>query len=56
MLGTAVGLLMEMFDRRVRSTQDITETLEIPVLGELFMKKPHRHSRLIPHQAKATTA
>jgi len=35
LLGIGVAFLMEMIDRRVRSGEDLSDTLEIPVLGEL---------------------
>jgi chain length determinant protein EpsF len=35
MLGVGFGLLAEMLDRRVRSVEDIQESVEIPVLGVL---------------------
>jgi len=42
MLGISLAFIIEMLDRRVRSSQDISTGLEIPVLGELSWK-PRRH-------------
>ena len=33
MLGLGSGVLMEMLDRRVRSTEDLVELIQVPVLG-----------------------
>ena len=35
MLGLGFALLMELFDRRVRSEHDLSEALGVPVLGML---------------------
>jgi chain length determinant protein EpsF len=35
MLGIGLAFLMEMIDRRVRSVEDLTAALDIPVLGEI---------------------
>lgn len=35
LLGVGLAFLMEMIDRRVRSLEDLTEVLGIPVLGEI---------------------
>jgi len=43
-LGAGFGLLVEMLNRRVRSAQDIQESLAIPVLGEIV-----RESKSLPH-------
>ena len=41
MLGIGLAFLMEMIDRRVRSSEDLTSALDIPVLGEIAnFKKP----------------
>jgi capsular polysaccharide biosynthesis protein len=32
-LGLGMGLLAEMLDRRIRSSEDISEVLQVPVLG-----------------------
>lgn len=42
LLGIAIGFLMELIDRRVRSEQDISEGLGIPVLGILTHNKKSR--------------
>lgn len=39
LLGVAFGLLIEMFDRRVRTSEDLTTLLPAPVLGELDYRK-----------------
>ncbi|MDR4517196.1 MAG: chain length determinant protein EpsF [Nitrosomonas sp.] len=39
MLGLGSGLLAEMLDRRVRSTEDLAELLQAPVFGELDLRK-----------------
>jgi len=38
LLGVGIGFLVELLDRRVRSGQDITAGLEIPVLAEVTKK------------------
>lgn len=40
MLGVGLGLLAELMDRRVRSTEDLVEALKLPVLGMLDWKPP----------------
>ena len=54
LLGMGIGFLVELMDRRVRSGQDISGVLEIPVLAEV--SKPsrrfavfHRKQRRSPH-------
>lgn len=42
MLGVGVGFVAEMLDRRVRSSEDISEMLQIPVLGSLDSNPPKR--------------
>ncbi len=44
-LGVAAGLLAEMRDRRVRSREDISELLEIPVLAVIKSKKPKKTAK-----------
>jgi len=38
LLGVGLGFLIELFDRRVRSGQDIAMALDIPVLAEVSTK------------------
>jgi len=46
MLGVGLGFLMEMFDRRVRSHSDLSDILEIPVLGIIdWTQTKRRQSR-----------
>jgi chain length determinant protein EpsF len=46
MLGVGLGFLMEMFDRRVRSQSDLSDMLEIPVLGVIdWTQTKRRQSR-----------
>jgi protein tyrosine kinase modulator len=47
MLGMGIGLLVEMADRRVRTQDDITELVGLPVLVELH-KQRTRHRKLNP--------
>ncbi|MGZ9713158.1 chain length determinant protein EpsF [Glaciimonas sp. GNP009] len=42
MLGLGFGLMAELMDRRVRSTEDMLEVLQAPVLGVLQWKPPTR--------------
>ena len=42
MLGIGLAFLMEMIDRRVRSSEDLTSALDIPVLGEIANFKKSR--------------
>lgn len=42
LLGIAIGFLMELIDRRVRSDLDISEELGIPVLGNIVPNKAPR--------------
>lgn len=42
LLGVGLVFLMEMIDRRVRSAEDLTAGLELPVLGELSWKPKGR--------------
>lgn len=42
MLGLGLGLLTELMDRRVRSTEDMGDVLQIPVLGVLHWNPPIR--------------
>mgnify|MGYP000156223446 CR=1 FL=1 len=47
LLGIVSGLLNEMFDRRVRTTEDLTKLLPVPVLGDLNLRKSRSfHFRL----------
>ena len=45
LLGVAAGLLAEMRDRRVRSREDLTELLEVPVLAVINSKKPKKTAK-----------
>jgi succinoglycan biosynthesis transport protein ExoP len=40
MLGFGICMLMEILDRRVRSVQDITDTIGVATLGEIHWAKP----------------
>jgi len=42
MLGGGAGFLAEMLDRRVRSAEDISELLQVPVLGVVDWQAPKR--------------
>ncbi len=42
LLGIGIAFLMEMIDRRVRSSDDLAGTLELPVLGEIANLKRKR--------------
>jgi len=44
MLGIGFGLIAEMMDRRVRSREDISELLEIPVFA-LIQDNPSKTSK-----------
>lgn len=46
MLGLATALLMEMFDRRIRSPEDLVAALKAPVFGVIDLKKPKPRFRL----------
>ncbi|HRH79841.1 MAG TPA: chain length determinant protein EpsF [Thiobacillaceae bacterium] len=46
LLGVGLALLTEMLDRRVRSSEDLVTSLDIPVLGELG-KRMKKNRRLI---------
>lgn len=45
MLGIGFGLVAEMLDRRVRSVEDIQESVEVPVLGVLSSVIPKKSKR-----------
>ena len=45
LLGIAAGLLAEMSDRRVRSREDMSELLELPVLAVITSKKPKKTAK-----------
>ncbi len=45
LLGIAAGLLAEMSDRRVRSREDMSELLEVPVLAVINSKKPKKTAK-----------
>jgi chain length determinant protein EpsF len=51
LLGIGVAFLMEMIDRRVRSGEDLSVTLEIPVLGEIVAAA--RPRRWMPFRRQA---
>jgi chain length determinant protein EpsF len=42
LLGIAIGFLMELIDRRVRSDQDLSEEIGIPVLGNIMKNQTGR--------------
>jgi chain length determinant protein EpsF len=42
MLGLGLGLVAEIIDRRVRSTKDLTDVLNVPVLGVMSRKQSER--------------
>jgi capsular polysaccharide biosynthesis protein len=42
LLGIGLAFLMEMIDRRVRSSEDLATALDIPVLGEIAKFKKSR--------------
>jgi uncharacterized protein involved in exopolysaccharide biosynthesis len=42
LLGAGFALISELLDRRVRSSADITEILDAPLLGTLHRPKPQR--------------
>ncbi|SER64908.1 chain length determinant protein EpsF [Nitrosomonas sp. Nm51] len=47
LLGVFLGLLVEMVDRRVRSTEDLNDVLQYPILGNIDMRPQQtRHFRL----------
>jgi protein tyrosine kinase modulator len=46
MLGLATALFMEMFDRRIRSSEDLVMALKAPVFGVIDLKKPKPRLRL----------
>ena len=45
LLGVATGLLVEMFDRRVRSREDINSLLGLPVLGLIKITPQKKNSK-----------
>jgi chain length determinant protein EpsF len=46
MLGVGFGLLAEMLDRRVRSRRDLSELVQIPMLGEIHWGPARARSKL----------
>lgn len=46
MLGLGLAIIAEIIDRRVRSTHDLIEVLNVPVLGVLHQDRPHKRPRL----------
>lgn len=48
MLGVGMVMLLEMFDRRVRSLDDLENAWDVPLLGEL---KPWKPARRLPGQS-----
>ncbi|CAA9892543.1 Chain length determinant protein EpsF [Candidatus Methylobacter favarea] len=44
-LGTGIALIIELFDRRIRSATDITESLGLPVFG--IVQSPQQHKKLL---------
>jgi capsular polysaccharide biosynthesis protein len=45
MLGLGLGLVAEIIDRRVRSTKDLIDVLNVPVLG-VMSRNPSERLRL----------
>jgi chain length determinant protein EpsF len=58
MLGVGFGLLAEMLDRRVRSRRDLSELMQIPVLGEIHWGPARTRSKLamafLPRRVRLT--
>jgi succinoglycan biosynthesis transport protein ExoP len=53
MLGLGLALLVEMLDRRVRSADDLTRLLHVPVLGEIgWGIAQHQRLGLLPTPLK----
>ena len=48
LLGMFFGLLVEMFDRRIRSTEDLNDVLETPVLGNIDLRKQNTSRFRLP--------
>jgi chain length determinant protein EpsF len=46
MLGLGLGIVAEIVDRRVRSTRDLIDVLNVPVLGVITKDRPNRPYRL----------
>jgi capsular polysaccharide biosynthesis protein len=42
LLGVAAGLLAEMRDKRLRRREDVSETLQVPVLALIKNKQPKK--------------
>jgi chain length determinant protein EpsF len=53
MLGVGFAMLAELFDRRVRSGDDLADALQVPVLGVLDWTPPKRR-RFSPFKSPAT--
>jgi capsular polysaccharide biosynthesis protein len=45
MLGCGIALLAELLDRRIRSDQDLSDVLQIPVFGVVDWKQKQRRPR-----------
>jgi capsular exopolysaccharide synthesis family protein len=45
-LGVALALLLSLIDRRVRSTEELSELLEVPILGSVLLARNERTRRL----------
>jgi chain length determinant protein EpsF len=52
MLGVGFGLLAEMMDRRVRSREDISDLLEVPVFAIIGSKPSPRSGRHLTHLSR----
>jgi chain length determinant protein EpsF len=51
-LGIGFGLVAELLDRRVRSRDDISEILEVPVFAVIDGKPKKRHINILPNKAQ----
>jgi uncharacterized protein involved in exopolysaccharide biosynthesis len=50
LLGAGAAFLLEMLDRRIRTTNDLVEVLKLPVLGVIARARAPRHLGLWRHQ------
>lgn len=56
MLGLGLGIVMEIMDRRVRSTRDLVDVLNVPVLGVMRRDRPKQPRLGFFHPALQYTA
>ena len=56
LLGVGMALVLEMLDQRIRSTDDLVEVLQIPVLGVIQKQYRGRSNRLTFWRRKAALA